>query len=293
MSLVKADPEPLEDNMKAQSWTDDHSRLVANAAPVVSEVTDAELTRTWHVVRAGMENPPRRKRRKRRLMAAGIVAAVLAVPGGLAAADIWSARTGEYPSDAEDLRLGGPGERLDPAGPDFRRVIEEETADIPFPNEAARQVSISEHVRDAKGNDPIRGTESVTTGAIRGWTAEHATCSWSNEWVRAIRAGDEAARAQAARMLREAHAWPSVTDLDPDQTTRTITQDVYDSETGRTTTESIPDPTQFYYLRLVSQAVKAGDIDALAAALAKNAFCIGPSLMPDFAQALPESFRGR
>lgn len=172
-------------------------------------------------------------------------------------------------------------------------MIEEEAADIPFPNETARRVSIDEHVWDAKRNNSLPGTESVTIGAIRGWTAEHAICSWSNEWVRAIRAGDDAARAQAARPLLEAHAWPSVTDLDPDQMTRTITQDVDDSETGRTTTETIPDPTQFYYLRRVGQAVKAGDIDALAAALAKDAFCIGPSLMPDFAQALPEGFRGR
>jgi hypothetical protein len=279
--------------MKAQSWTEDHSRLVADAAPAVPVHTDAELTRSWNVILASMENTPRGKRRKRRFVAAGLVAAVLAVPGGLAAADVWSARTGEHASDAEDLRLGGPGERLDLAGPDFRQVIEEETADIPFPNETARQVSIDEHTWDAKRSNPVPGTESVSTGAIRGWTAEHAICSWSNEWVRAIRAGDDAARTQAAQMLLEAHAWPSVTDLDPDQTTRTITLDVYDSETGLTTTQSIPDPTQFYYLRLVSQAVKAGNIDALAAALAKDAFCIGPSLMPAFAQALPEGFRGR
>ncbi len=279
--------------MKTQSWTHDHGRLVADAAPAVPGHTDAELTRTWNVVRASMEDAPPHKRRKRRFVVAGLVAAVLAVPSGLAVADVWSARTGEYPSDAEDLRLGGPGERLDLAAPDFREVIEEETADIPFPNETARQISLDEHVWDAQRGNPVPGTQFVTTGAIRGWTAEHAICSWSNEWVRAIRSRDDAARAQAAQMLLEAHAWPSVTDLDPEQTNPTITQDIYDPDTGLTRTETFPDPTQFYYLELVIQAVKAGDIDALAAALAEHAFCIGPSLVPDFARALPEGFVAR
>ena len=62
---------------------------------------------------------------------------------------------------------------------------------------------------------------------------------------------------------------------------------------GQTTTETFRDPTQFYYLHLVSAAVRDGDADALARALARNAYCIGPSLMSDFTQALPFFLRGR
>jgi hypothetical protein len=85
------------------------------------------------------------------------------------------------------------GEHHDPAGADFRQAVEEAAKDIPFPSEAARQVSINDHVQDFRRDNPEPGTEAVTTGAIRGWTAVHAVCSWANEWVRSRRGGDEAA----------------------------------------------------------------------------------------------------
>ncbi|WP_248579818.1 hypothetical protein [Nocardioides sp. InS609-2] len=274
------------------TWTDEHSRLVAQASP---PATDIDLDRTWEAIQTGIETtaPARRSRKGRLMIGAGVAAAVVSV-SGVAAAGILSARTGEYPSDAEDLRLGGPGEALDPAGGDFRRVIEEEIRDIPFPSLAARKVSVDEHVRDLKrDNDPEPRTQSVTSGAIRGWTAVHAVCSWSNEWVRAGRAGDTTAEAEAARMLVGSRHWPAITALDSVQRNGTLRTDVRDPETGQTTTGTIPDPTQYYFLRLVSKAVKAGDVDALGDTLADNAYCIGTSLVPDFQQALPAGFQGR
>lgn len=270
------------------NWTEEHSRLVAQASPAVTEI---DLDQTWARLQPDIDKtlPARRSRRARLMIGAGAVAAVVSVSGA-AAAGILSARTGDYPSDAEDLRLGGPGEALDPAGSDFHEVIEQEIRDIPFPSSAARKVSVDEHVRDlSREDDPAL----VTTGAIRGWTAVHAVCSWSNEWVRAAQMGDPAAEAKAARMLVGARHWPAITALDPVQRNGTLTMDLRDPETGETTTETIPDPTQYYFLRLVSKAVKTGDVEALGETLADNAYCIGPSLVPDFEQALPAGFQGR
>lgn len=269
-------------------WTDEHTRLVTDTAPEVADADPAALARTWNVVRARMDDAPPPRRRRRRVIAAGVAAAVLAVPAGLAAADGWGARTGRSAADAEDLRLGGPGEHLDPAGADYAEVIEEETRDIRFPTAAARRIALDSHVEDARrggGTEP--GTTSVSTGAIRGWTAIFAVCAWSNTWKRAIDAGDTALRDEAAAVLVTARTWPAITDLDPRQTTSMATMDVYDADTGVTTTEVHADPTQYYYLREVTRAVAAGDVDALAASLAAHANCLGPALMPDFPQALP------
>ncbi|UUW89388.1 hypothetical protein [Pimelobacter simplex] len=276
--------------MDPLSWTDEHARLVADAAPDDASTApgEAELTRTWNVIRAGLDDaPPPRRRRRRRLIAAGVAAAVLAVPAGLAAADGWGARTGRSAADAEDLRLGGPGEHLDPAGADFGQVIEEETRDIRFPTAATRRIALDAHVEDARRSGAAPGTTAVSTGAIRGWTAIFAVCAWSNTWKRAIDDGDTALRDEAAAVLVAARTWPAVTDLDPRQATSTTTMDVYDPETGATTTEVHDDPTQYYYLREVTRAVAAGDVDALGATLAAHAYCLGPELMPDFPQALP------
>lgn len=273
-------------------WTEEHARVVAQAAPPVEE---ADLDRTWDMIRSRMDGPtPDRRRRKRARMAlgAGVVVAAVGL-SGVAAADILTARTGNYPVDAEDLRLGGPGEELDPAASDFGDVIAEETRDIPFPTEAARRISLASHVQDAERSAPAPRTESVTTGALRAWTAVHAVCAWANEWVRAGRAGDDLSRSRAARMLIGARHWSAITDIDPVQHYDTLTQDVLDPATGLTTTETIPDPTQFYYLKLVSAAVAADDVDTVAALLADNAYCIGRSLLPDFPRALPPGFRGR
>lgn len=273
-------------------WTDQHSRLVREAAPHAPKM---DFDRTWLAVRQAVDAPvpPVRStpnRRRSRLLISAAVASMVAGLSGVAVAAVFTARTGEFPTDAEDLRLGGPGEVLDPAAPDFRQVIDEETSDIPFPNSDARAVSIDEHVRDlGRGRQPAR----VTTGALRAWTAEHAVCAWSNEWVTAIRTGDAAGEAQAASTLLSAHDWPAITAIDPVQENRTTTEQVMDTETGEVRTETFKDPTQFYYLKVISAAVRQGDIGALGKALAQDAYCIGPSLMPAFPEAFPPGFRGR
>lgn len=273
-------------------WTDQHSRLVREARPHAS---DMDLDQTWVVVRRAVDAPvpPVRStlsRARSKLMVGAAVAAAVAGLSGVAVAAVFTARTGEFPRDAEGLRLGGPGEILDPAASDFREVIDEETRDIVFPNRDARAVSINEHVRDlSRGSQPAR----VTTGALRAWTAEHAVCAWSNEWVTAIRTGDTAGQARAASMLVSAQDWPAVTAIDPVQKNRTATEQVVDSATGEVRTETFEDPTQFYYLQVVSRAVMQGDINALGKALADDAYCIGPSLVPAFPAAFPPGVAGR
>lgn len=269
-------------------WTEECSRLVARAGPAAAEM---DLDRAWAEIqpRINPSTPIRRSRRARIVIGAGVTAAVLSV-SGIAAAGILSARTGKYAVDAEDLRLGGPGERLDPARDDFREVVEDEIRGIPFPSQSAKEISVDDHVLYLSRD---KNPALVATGAIRGWTAVHAICSWSNEWVTAAQAGDTDAEAEAAEMLVEARHWPAITALDSVQEDGTLTMDVTDPKTGRTRVRTVPDPTQFYYLRLVSDAVSAGDVDALAHTLARNAYCIGPSLMPNFSQALPAFLRGR
>jgi hypothetical protein len=272
------------------TWTDEHARLLASAAPHFNE--DVDLDRVWMRVtaEAAGEARPSTSRRSLRVAVAGVAVVAVGV-SGIAAAEFISARTGHGPTDAEDLRLGGPGEKLDPSGADFRDVLLEETADIPFPSAAARQVSIEEHVRDLQGNaDPDEPT-MVATGAVRAWTAVHAVCAWADEWV--VTAGSDAVRHdEAALMLVEARGWPAITDVDPNQTTRRVEQQVLGRD-GAVRTEVISDPTQFYYLRRVAAAVQDDDVAALGATLARNAYCVGPSLVPHFPQALPPGFVGR
>lgn len=273
------------------TWTDDHARLVASTAPSGGE---ADLDRAWVRIAHVLEEEQRPARRRRPITVAlggGVAATVLGI-SGIAAAAFISARTGDGPSDAEDVRLGGPGERLDPSGADFRDVLTDETSGIPFPSDRARQASIDEHVRDLGGSADPGSSALVSTGALRGWTAVHAVCSWANEWVVTGRDGDSAAHDEAGRMLVEARNWSAITDLDPKQTTRMTEQQVLGRD-GNVVTEVLPDPTQFYYLRLVADAVEADDVSFLGDTLAQNAYCIGPSLVPDFPQALPQGFVGR
>lgn len=255
--------------MDTPPWTDEHSQAIAAATPHVPELTDAELDRTWATVRAGMRAPaaPRRSR-ARMLLAAALAAATVAV-GGVAAAEIYSARTGKGPVDAEDLRLGGPGERLDPSAADFGTVIDEETTDVPFPSKETREIS-RERLVSLYGNDP-RGYSGVSTGALRFWTARDAVCAWSNQWALATEAGDDPARAKAAAMLVAAPDWPAVTDVDPRQ--RIVFQP----------SETMPDNTPAGYFPLVREAVQDGDADELGRILSFWGVCGG--LVPDFPQA--------
>lgn len=248
--------------MPTPPWTDDHSRLVARAAPEVPDVTLDELDRVWAVVRGSMAGPDRHRRRRRAVVGGALAAALLA-GGGVATADVLTAHTGRYPADAEDLRLGGPGERLDPAAPDYGEVVAELTADVPFPSDAAREIARENEVEDGQRDAP--GSASVATGALRFWVARAAVCAWGNAWA----AGDGSERART--MLEEATDWPAVTDLDPDQVIRYR--------------DGFADNTEAGYFPLLRDAARAGDLAALGRVLGRWGAC-DPALVPDLPKAI-------
>lgn len=190
--------------MHRTPWTDAHDRLMVAAKPAVPEPSAAEIERCWARLAPTVEGPgrPRRSRRARIRVgiAAGIGATVLGT-SGLAAAELYTAHTGKGPVDAEDLRLGGPGEKLAVAAPDFGRVVAEETTDIPFPTAESRALALRQQVEDARG---AATDEFVSTGALRAWVADAALCSWSNQWAAATRSHHETARAQAIRQIQAA-----------------------------------------------------------------------------------------
>ena len=262
--------------MDTRSWTDEHSRAIAAVAPSVPEAAPDELDRTWAKVRKEMADTPSR-RRARIVVGAAIAAAALGV-GGVAAADIYSAhtaRTGEGPVDAEDERLGGPGEKLDLTAPDYGTVILEETTDIPFPNEEARMLARDFEVGTASRdrNQPYKA--STSTGAVRYFTAKQAVCAWANEWAAATTAGDEAARATAIGMIDESSTWPAVTDVDPAQKYFYKKRRVTDPETGRKVTKKVVvDETPAAALPPVQEAAHGDDIDAMSTALLDFAPCV-------------------
>jgi hypothetical protein len=107
--------------------------------------------------------------------------------------------------------MGGPGEALDPAAPDFRQVALEVASDIAYPAgyESWRNFLISDEIRAAGGE----GLES--TGALHGWLAASAYCAWVHVWRQADLNGDEATAAAASKVIAAAPGWKAVTDEDP------------------------------------------------------------------------------
>lgn len=269
--------------MPRPTWTDEHSRLVAEAMPDVPAATRQEVDRTWsRVAGATVVAAPLRRRPVRLLVGVGIAAAVLST-GGVAVAGIISAHTGRYAVDAEDLRLGGPGERLDPAAPDYGAVVAEVTADVPFPSEKTRQISRQNEVRDGQRED--HGRASVSTGALRFWTARAAVCAWANEWAAATAAGDASSAARAAQMLEKAPTWPAVTGVDRKQTVERVWIESVDPDTGEDTSSWVWDNTPAGYFPLVRQAVVDDDLEAMGSVLAQWGHC-DPDLMPALARAV-------
>ncbi len=257
-------------------WTERHSQLVAGAAPTPVEVTEPELTRTWNVIRERTTPAAAARRRPTRLVVGAVLTAATLTVGGVATATILSARTGEYPADAEDVRLGGPGEELNPVASDFGAVVTEVIADIPFPSDAAR-ASVRENLvadgqRDKDSGEKVR----VSTGAIRAWAAQGAVCAWADQWADATAGGDTASREQAAGMLHDASTWPAVTAIDPEQASHTATVKARDVKTGKITTGTVDDSTQFAFLKVVQKAADGTSVDAMDEAL-HDIYCYGVS----------------
>jgi hypothetical protein len=107
--------------------------------------------------------------------------------------------------------MGGPGEMLNPAAPDFRSVALQIASDIPYPAGDAgwRDLVVSD------ANDP---SGLVSSGALHGWFAMSAFCAWVQSWRQAALAGDSSAVAVAARTIAQAPHWKAVTaeDAHPD-----------------------------------------------------------------------------
>jgi len=55
----------------------------------------------------------------------------------------------------------------------------------------------------------------VSTGALHGWFAASAFCSWVHAWRQADLVGDAGAASRAAQMVSAAPTWKAVTDEDP------------------------------------------------------------------------------
>jgi hypothetical protein len=150
-----------------------------------------------------------RPRLARRRTALIVGAAVVALGAAVASAAVLSAHTGRFPTRAEEA-MGGPGEALNPAAPDYREVALEVASDIPYPAgyESWRDFLISDEIRTSDG-----GVES--TGALHGWFAASAFCAWVQTWRQADLAGDVGTAARAAQLVSEATGWKAVTDEDP------------------------------------------------------------------------------
>ena len=165
---------------------------------------------TLIVSRSPTARQPARRRsigrpRTAMLVATGVLATSAAVGAGV----VLTAHTGQFPTKAEE-EIGGPGEALNPAAPDFREVALQVAADIPYPAgyQSWRDFLIADEIRHADG-----GVES--TGALRGWFAASAYCAWVHAWRQADIAGDAAAARHAAEVISQAPGWTAVTDEDP------------------------------------------------------------------------------
>lgn len=258
--------------MQTPSWTEEHARLIAEAAPAVPEASELEVARTWARIRPGLSSAAGSRRRKVRVaIGAGITAATLAV-GGVAAADVFHAYTGTYPTDAEDVRLGGPGELLDPGAGDFAEAVEQATNDIPFPDAQSRVLVVQNLAADGARDDP--GTSRVSTGAVRAWAAQGAVCAWANQWAAATQSGDDAARGRAVEALEAAPNWPAVTDIDPVQKHGSEKIAVRDEKTGKVSAGTVDDSSQFAYLSEVGAAALGTDVERMDTVL-ENVWCYG------------------
>ena len=155
--------------------------------------------------------PVAQRRRLPRSRAALVVgAAVVALGVAVATAAVLTAHTGSFPTKAEE-KMGGPGEALNPAAPDFPDVALEVASDVPYPAgyESWRDFLISDEIRTGGG------AGLVSTGALHGFFAASAYCAWVQTWRQADVAGDVGTQARAAQMISAAPTWKAVTDEDP------------------------------------------------------------------------------
>lgn len=195
----------------------DPARRVDLANVSISEALD-------EVGAAVLASARRRRRRsgsvlasRRNLVLVGVAIAVLAA-GVATAANVLSAHTGIFPSKT-DQAMGGPGEALNPAAPDIRKVALQVASDIPYPAGYTfwRGFVVDEQViPDSGEKDPGKFPAGlISTGALHGWFAASAFCAWVQDWRQQTLAGDSTAAAQAAQQIEQAPDWKAVRDEDP------------------------------------------------------------------------------
>lgn len=198
------------------AWSAELGQAVRDAAPELPALTARESEELWQRIVTTTTAPPRSRSRWKAVVASLIAVGSIGVAGA-ATAGVFSAHTGRGAIDSEDAELGGPGERLDPAAPDFAAVLDEVTSDITFPTTGDRQRSLSWWVADLRA-DATADDESaiVSVGALRLWVSGNALCSWTNTWAAARRDRDAAAAERAADVILGSRTWPAISDTDPD-----------------------------------------------------------------------------
>lgn len=165
-----------------------------------------------------------------------LVAGILAMVGaGVAtAAVVLHAHTGIFAS-GPNAAVGGPGEELNPAAPDFRSVALKLSADIPYPQGYAswRDFVLTEQLQTSAtgpgGTTFPAGV--VSTGALRGWFAASAFCAWVQDWRQATISGDTGEAQQAAATIAAAPSWSAVTAEDPHPNPSAVNADGIESGT--------------------------------------------------------------
>lgn len=157
-------------------------------------------------------------RRRTMLVVAAVMVAISAA--GATGAVMLGTHTGLFPTKPE-VAMGGPGEELNPAAPDFNAVALQIASDIPYPKGFASWRDWILKVEAPTAETGLGGAAStfpaglVSTGALHGWFAASAFCAWVQSWRQATIAGDTYATAQAAQTIAQAPGWKAVTDEDP------------------------------------------------------------------------------
>jgi hypothetical protein len=168
------------------------------------------------VARSLADRPAPRKRSIVRLRTALLIAvALLVTSAAVTASTLMTAHTGKYPTKAEE-QMGGPGEELNPAAPDFPDVAVQAAADIPYPAGYQSWRDFMLRTQAPSPQDLEAGEDvAISTGALRAWFAASAYCAWIQEWRQADVAGDAPAAQQAAQVIAHAPEWKAVAAVDP------------------------------------------------------------------------------
>lgn len=214
--------------MKADSrLVSDPFDLVRALDPVrrtalASKGIEGALDEIGFAITSQPSRPARRRSMGARRRVLVVAVTMLAIGAGVAGAVIVGAHTGLFPTKAEQA-IGGPGEALNPAAPDFRSVALPVASDVPYPERYAswREWVLKTQVPTLGVGTSPGGAQTpfpaglVSTGALHGWFAASAFCAWVQSWRQASVAGDANATAQAGQVIAQAPGWKAVTDEDP------------------------------------------------------------------------------